>query len=106
MNKDGVFSKLDGAPAQLMIILGLVLLLAVPMITSVRSAGVARAQTALNQVDSLSELDLEDVRHTQEKERKADQEAAEKESSSINYATMLPDQIQQQQAQRQTAIEK
>jgi flagellar motor protein MotB len=107
MNKDGVFSKLDGAPAQLMIILGLVLLLAVPMITSYRSSGMARAQTALNQVDSLSELDLDDLKRSQEKERKADQEAAEKENSTpLNYATMPPEQIQQQQQQRQAAMEK
>ncbi len=107
MDKDGVFSKLDGAPAQSMIILGLVLLLAVPMITSVRSAGVARAQTALNQVDSLSELDLDDLKRSQEKERKADQEAAEKENSTpLNYATMPPEQIQQHQQQRQASMEK
>ncbi len=100
---DGVFPKLDGAPAQGMIIAGLVLLLAVPMISSFRSAGVARAQTALNQVDSLSELDLDDLKRTQEKERKADQETAEKENSTpLNYAAMLPEQIQQQQQQRQS----
>ena len=104
---DGVFPKLDGAPAQGMIIAGLVLLLAVPMISSFRSAGVARAQTALNQVDSLSELDLDDLKRTQEKERKADQETAEKENSTpLNYAAMLPEQIQQQQQQRQSTLEK
>lgn len=104
---DGVFSKLDGAPAQIMIIVGLVLLLAVPMIASFRSAGVARAQTALTQVDSLSELDLDDLKRTQEKERKADQEAAEKENSTpLNYGTMPPEQIQQHQQQRQAAMEK
>jgi hypothetical protein len=107
MDQDGVFSKLNGTPAQGMIIVGLVLLLAVPMITSYRSAGVARAQTALNQVDSLSELDLDDLKRTQEKERKADQEAAEKENSALlNYATMLPEQIQQHQQQHQAAMEK
>lgn len=107
MEKDGVFSKLYGTPAQVMIIVGLVLLLAVPMITSYRSSGVARAQTALNQVDSLSELDLEDLRRAQEKERKADQEAAEKENSTpLNYATMPPEQIQQHQQERQAAMQK
>jgi hypothetical protein len=107
MDKDGVFARLNGTPAQAMIIVGLVLLLAVPMITSYRASGVARAQTAFNQVDSLSELDLEDLKRTQEKERKTDQEAAEKESSAVvNYATMLPEQIQQHQQQRQAAMEK
>src|SRR5512141_1094443 len=103
----GVFPKLDGTPAEILIIIGLVLLLAVPMITSFRSAGVAKAQTELTQIDSLSELDLDDLKRSQEKERKADVEAAERENSTpINYAGLLPEDIQKQQKERQAALEK
>lgn len=104
---DGVFPKLDGTPAEILIIVGLVLLLAVPMITSFRSAGVAKAQTELTQVDSLSELDLDDLKRTQERERKADAEAAERENAApLNYGSMLPDEIQKRQQERQAALEK
>ncbi len=103
---DGVFSKLDGAPVQILIIAGLVLLLAAPIIPSFKSARVTNAQTELNQVDTLTDLDLDDLKRSQEKERKADTEAAERENSAPMNYSLPPEEIQKQQQERRAAMEK
>lgn len=101
----GLFEKLNGAPAQVLIVIGLVLVLAAPLIPNFKSASVARAQTQFSQVDTLMELDLDDLKRTQERERKEDAEAAERESAApINYA-LGADEIQKQQQERQAKAE-
>ena len=103
---DGVFSRLSGAPAQVLIIVGLVFVLAAPLIPSFKSARVARAQTEFNQVDTLMELDLDDLKRTQERERKDDSDAAQRENTTpINYS-LGPEEIQRQQQERLAAQEK
>ena len=103
---DGVFAKLGGAPAQILIIVGLVFVLAAPLIPNFKSARVARAQTEFAQVDTLMELDLDDLTRTQERERKEDADAAQRESTtSINYS-LGPEEIQRQQQERAAAQEK
>jgi hypothetical protein len=97
---DGMFSRLNGAPAQALVIIGLVLVLAAPLIPSFKAARVARAQTEFSQVDTLTELDLDDLKRTQERERKEDLEAAEKDRAPINY-TLAPVDIQKEQQERQ-----
>jgi hypothetical protein len=103
---DGVFAKLGGAPAQILIIVGLVFVLAAPLIPRFKSARVARAQTEFTQVDTLMELDLDDLKRTQDRERKADSDAAQRENAApINYS--LPaEEVQKQQQERQAAQQK
>lgn len=103
---DGLFEKLNGAPAQALIVLGLVLVLAAPLIPNFKSAGVARAQTELSQVDTLMELDLDDLKRTQERERKEDVEAAERDNAAPTNYSLGADEIQKQQQQRQAKEEK
>jgi hypothetical protein len=105
-SKPGIFSKLNGAPSQILIIVGLVFVLAAPLIPNFKSARVARAQTEFAQMDTLMELDLDDLKRSQERERKEDMDAAQRESStSINYS-LGPEEIQRQQQERLAAQEK
>lgn len=102
----GIFSRLNGAPAQALIVIGLVLVLAAPLIPNFKSANVARTQTEFNQVDALMDLDLDDLKKSQERERKDDMEAANRERSApINY-TLPPEEIQKQQQERLAQEEK
>ncbi|HUP62182.1 MAG TPA: hypothetical protein VNA69_17380 [Thermoanaerobaculia bacterium] len=101
-----MFSKLSGAPAQILIILGLIFVLAAPLIPGFKSAAVARAQSEFTQLDSLMELDLDDLTRAQERERKADLDAAQREiETPINYS-LGPEEIQRQQQQRAAEQEK
>ncbi len=97
---DGVFSRLNGAPSQALIVAGLVLVLFAPLIPSFKAARVARAQTELSQVDTLTEVDLDDLKRTQDRERKDDQAAAEKDQAPINYS-LGPAEVQKQVQERQ-----
>lgn len=103
---DGVFSRLSGAPAQIMIVLGLVFVLAAPLVPSFKSARVARAQTDFNQVDTLMELDLEDLKRTQERERKEDLEASQRENATPIDFSLGQEVIQKQQQDRAASEEK
>ena len=95
-----MFSKLNGAPAQALIVCGLILVLAVPLIPSFRTARVARAQTELSQVDTLIRLDLDDLRRIQERERKEDLEAAERDRATPIDYSLGPADIDRQQQER------
>ncbi|HEV7426597.1 MAG TPA: hypothetical protein VGQ46_09535 [Thermoanaerobaculia bacterium] len=97
---DGVFSRLNGAPSQALIVVGLVAVFFAPLIPSFKVARVARAQTELSQVDTLTALDLDDLKRAQERERKDDQIAAEKDQAPLNYS-LGPAEIQKQQQERQ-----
>jgi hypothetical protein len=102
----GLFQRLNGAPAQALIVAGLVLLLAAPLIPAFRSASVARAQTELSQVDALTELDLDDLKRNQEREQKDDLEAAQRDNAApINYAlgAELVQKLQQEKQSREEA---
>jgi hypothetical protein len=83
---DEVFSRLNGAPCQALIVVGLVLVLAAPLIPSFKTARVARAQTELSQIDSLTDVDLDELKRAQDKERRVDQEAAERDRVPLNYS--------------------
>jgi hypothetical protein len=78
--REDLFSRLNGGPAQLLIVAGFVLLLASPLIPSFKSARVSAAQAGLSQADALMELDMDDLKLSQERERKEDRETAERES--------------------------
>ena len=100
--KAGLFRQLNGTPAHVLIVIGLVFLLGAPLIPNFKGARVARAQTELAQMDQLLELDMEDLRRSQERERKADQEEAQREMSApIDYSSMTPEQIGERQKQNQ-----
>lgn len=94
-----LFGRIDGAPAHVMIISGLFLLLVSPLLPSFKSARVARAHQELTQVEALLELDLEDLRRSQERERKEDAEAAASDVPIVDYAAS-PEEIQKQQQAR------
>lgn len=97
------FSRLNGPTAQILIITGLVLVLFAPLIPSFKTARVARAQTDLSQVDTLMEVDLQELVRAQERERKEDQAAAQRDrTTSINYS-LGQEEVQKQQQQRQAA---
>jgi flagellar motor protein MotB len=98
---DGVFSKLNGAASQALVVIGLVFVLAAPLIPSFKAARVARAQTELSQVDTLTELDLDDLKRSQDRERKEDVAAAERDQAPLNYA-LGPVEVQKQQQERQS----
>jgi hypothetical protein len=101
MKKDGPFSKINGPPAQILIIAGLVLVLLAPLIPSFKLARVAHAQTEFSQVDTLMEVDLEDLKRTQAREQKEDVAAAQQDRSTpINYSGGA-EQVQKQQQERQ-----
>ena len=96
-----LFSRINGGPAHILIIAGLVLVLAAPLIPTFKSARVARAQAEFNQIDALMELDLEDLRRSHERERKGELEAAQREiSAPVDLAAMPPEQIEKVQAER------
>lgn len=97
------FSRLNGPTAQILIIAGLILVLFAPLIPSFKTARVARAQTEFSQVDTLMEVDLQDLARAQERERKDDQAAAQRDRTTpINYSLGQAE-VQRQQQQRQTA---
>lgn len=96
-----LFGRINGAPAHALIIAGFLFLLVAPLIPSFRAARVARAHQEFTQVDALLELDLEDLKRSQEKERKDEVDAAQRDDSvPINYATMTPEAIEKQQQER------
>lgn len=95
-----ILLKLNFALAQLVIVVGLVLVLVAPLIPIFKTARVSRAQTELNQMDTLMQLDLDDLKRSQDRERKEDSDAAERENSTpLNYA-LGADEVQKQQKQR------
>jgi hypothetical protein len=70
----GLFARLDGTPAHLLIIAGLALRLCAPLIPSFKLAEVAGARVASDQAEALIQLDLEEFKRTQEPEVKKDKE--------------------------------
>ncbi|MGH9800644.1 MAG: hypothetical protein ACRD82_09790, partial [Blastocatellia bacterium] len=68
-----LFAKLDGTPAHLLIIAGLALTLFAPLIPAFKFAEVQSSGVALEQVNSLIELDLEEFKRTQDEQRKKDE---------------------------------
>lgn len=102
---DQVFSRLNGAPSQALIVVGLVLVLAAPLIPSFKTARVARAQTELSQIDSLIDVDMDETKRAQDKERRVDQEAAERDRVPLNYSlgqVEIQKQLQDRQAREVT----
>ena len=94
-----ILLKLNFALAQLAIVAGLVLVLTSPLIPIFKTARVARAQTELNQMDTLVQLDLDDLKRSQDRERKEDAAAAERDSTPLNY-TLGAEEVRKQQQQR------
>jgi cation transport ATPase len=102
----GLFEELNGAPSQALIVAGLMLVLAAPLLPNFKSARVAEAQTELSQVDTLIEIDLYPLKQTQERERKEDVEGAARDNAApINYS-LGPAEIQRQQQERQARQDK
>jgi hypothetical protein len=96
-------SRVNGSNAQILVILGLILVLFAPLIPSFKTARVARAQTEFSQVDTLMEVDLEQLQRAQEREQKEDQAAAMRERSTpINYSGGA-EAVQKQQQERQAS---
>jgi hypothetical protein len=97
------FSRLNGPIAQILIITGLILVLFAPLIPSFKTARAARAQTEFSQVDTLIEVDLQELVRAQERERKDDQAAAQRDRTTpINYS-LGSEEVRKQQQQRQAA---
>jgi len=95
-----ILLKLNFALAQLVIVAGLVLVLTAPLIPVFKTARVARAQTEVNQMDTLVQLELDDLKRSQDRERKEDAEAAERDNSTpLNYA-LGAEEVRKQQQQR------
>jgi len=97
------FSRLDGPTAQILIISGLILVLFAPLIPSFKTARVARAQMEFSQVDTLMEVDLQELVRVQERETKDDQAAAQRDRTTpLNYS-LGREEVEKQQQQRQAA---
>lgn len=78
--KGALFAKLDGAPAHWLIIAGLALTLFAPLIPSFKLAEVESSRVALEQVNALIELDLDEFKRTQEEQSKKDEEESKKDA--------------------------
>jgi len=97
-----LFARLDGTPAHVLIIAGLALTLFAPLIPSFKIAEVVSARVASDQAESLIDLDLEELKRTQEAERKKDKEEGERDvGSPFTSATLTPEEQVKQQAERQ-----
>jgi len=97
-----LFGRLDGTPAHALIITGLALVLFAPLIPNFKLAEVMSARVAADQAQSLIELDLEELKRTQEADRKKDKEESERDArSTISVSTLTPEEQEKQQAERQ-----
>jgi hypothetical protein len=99
-------SRFTHAHPEILIVTGLVLVLAAPLIPVFKNARVAQAQAELSEVDSRVQLDMDDLKRSQEKEQRADIEAAERENATPISYSQKPEAIQQQQQLRATSQEK
>ncbi|MBS1789335.1 MAG: hypothetical protein JST85_16540 [Acidobacteria bacterium] len=98
----GLFARLDGLPAHALVIAGLAFTLLSPLIPSFKLAELASARVASEQAESLIALDLEDLKQTQEKARKQDEERklAERQQDS-SFSTLSPEEIQKKRDEQQ-----
>jgi len=101
VKREGLFSRLNGPPAQMLIIGGVVLVLLAPLIPSFKTARVVRAQTALEQVSALIEVDVEPLRRTQLREEKDDVAEAQRDRATPLDYSLGPEDVQRQQQARQ-----
>jgi hypothetical protein len=70
MNGKDLFAKLDGTPAQILIILGLALTLFAPIWPRFSNATVSKTKAQLDQAGQMIELDMEKFKKDQNAERK------------------------------------
>ena len=91
----GLFAKLDGTPAHVLIIAGLALTLFAPLIPNFKIAGVASARMEADQADALIELDLADLKREQDKERK--EELRQAQGNEISFVGLTPEEMQKRQ---------
>ena len=68
----GVFARLDGTPAHILVIVGLALMLLAPLIINFKGASVARTGAIAEQTDELMRLDMRDFTDAQDEEKKKD----------------------------------
>ncbi|MDD5542332.1 MAG: hypothetical protein PHX83_04090 [Acidobacteriia bacterium] len=69
MDGKNYFSRLDGTPAQILIVLGLLLVLAVPLIPRFREAAIDSARVRSDQAGQMIQLDMEKFNRDQTEER-------------------------------------
>lgn len=91
----GLFAKLDGTPAHVLIIAGLALTLFAPLIPNFKLAGVASARMDAEQADALIELDLADLKRDQDRERK--EELRQAQANEISFVGLTPEELQKRQ---------
>jgi hypothetical protein len=65
-----LFSRLDGTPSHILIVVGLALALFAPLVLNFKVAGLASAQAELDKLKTFRELDLEEFKRQQQEERK------------------------------------
>jgi hypothetical protein len=70
MNGKDLFAKLDGTPAQILVILGLALTLFAPVWPRFSNATVSKTKAQLDQAGQMIELDMEKLKKDQDVERK------------------------------------
>lgn len=70
MNTKDLFAKLEGTPAQILIILGLAFTLFAPVWVRLDNAHVAKAKAQLDQAGQIVEIEMDQFRKAQDAERK------------------------------------
>ncbi len=70
MSTKDLFAKLEGTPAQILIVLGLALALFAPVWVRLDNAHVAKAKARLDQAGQIVEIEMDQLRKTQDAERK------------------------------------
>lgn len=94
--KKTIFEILDGRPAQILVVAGLALVLAAPLIPQFKQAAVNSARSAYDNAEAMIELDMEDIKREQERQSKP--------STAVNLAAMSFEQQQAESQQRQAKL--
>jgi hypothetical protein len=94
--KKTIFEKLDGLPAQVLVVAGLALVLVAPLIPQFRMGAVQSARSAYDNAEAMIELDMEDIKREQERQSKA--------TPAINMSALTFEQQQTENQQRQAKL--
>jgi hypothetical protein len=94
--KKSIFETLDGAPAQILVVAGLALVLFEPLIPQFKMGAVNSARSAYDNAEAMIELDMEDIKREQERQAKP--------PASMNMTGMTFEQQQAENQQRQAKL--
>ncbi|MCI0487627.1 MAG: hypothetical protein L0229_13630 [Blastocatellia bacterium] len=78
---EGLFAKVEGTPAHILIVLGLALILLAPLILNFKGAGLASSIAEFEQIKAQKELDFEEVQRDQANRRKKSPEVLKHEEA-------------------------